>query len=65
MRRRLALVSAVLAAGAFAAPAAHADPYICTLRGCVHDVGESVCGDAGCGPVARCHYWTDQPICLY
>jgi hypothetical protein len=61
--RRL-LLGAALAA-AFLAPTAHADPSICTIRGCVHEVGEAVCGDQGCGPVARCYYWTDYPFCIY
>jgi hypothetical protein len=63
---RLRLAAALVVAGGalFAAPA-HADPYICTIRGCVTQVGEAVCGNEGCGPVARCHYWTDYPLCIY
>jgi hypothetical protein len=63
--RRLLLVSAALAATALVAPAAHADPSTCALRSCISYVGETVCGDDGCGPVARCHYWTDYPLCIY
>jgi hypothetical protein len=62
--KRLLLVSALLCGAALAGPA-HADPSICTIRGCVTEIGEAVCGQYGCGPVARCHYWTDYPICLY
>jgi hypothetical protein len=61
--RRLLLVSALTVA-AFAGPA-HADPSICTIRGCISEIGEKACGQEGCGPVARCHWWTDEPICLY
>ncbi len=63
--KRLLLVSAVLAAAASAAPAAYADPSTCALRSCITYVGETVCGDYGCGPVARCHPWTDYSLCLY
>ena len=61
--RRLLLVAATVAA--FVTPSvAHASDT-CDARSCVHEIGEAVCGDHGCGPVARCHYWTDYPICLY
>jgi hypothetical protein len=48
--KRLLLVSAVLAAAASLAPAAHAQ--------------DGPCDEQACGPIARCHYWTDYPICL-
>ena len=64
-RLRLAASLAVAAGALLAVPAAHADPYLCTIRGCVSEVGEAVCGEDGCGPVARCHYWTDHPFCIY
>lgn len=60
--RRFLLVAAV--AAAFVTPSAHAQD-VCDARACIHEVGEAVCGDSGCGPIARCHYWTDYPICLY
>ena len=48
--RRLLLLAAV--AAAFATPSA------------AHAKG-SICDDSGCGPIARCHYWTDYPLCIY
>jgi hypothetical protein len=49
----------------FAAPA-HAEPSICTLQDMRSCAGEAVCGQYGekCG-IARCHYWTDYPFCIY
>jgi hypothetical protein len=49
--KRLLLVSAVLAAAASIAPAAHAQG--------------GPCDENGCGPIARCHHWIDQATCLY
>ena len=62
--KRLLLVSAVLCGAALAGPV-HADPSICTIRGCITELGEKVCGDYGCGPIPRCHYPTDYAICIY
>jgi hypothetical protein len=60
-RLLLAAATAVLAI----TPSAQAGSSACDGRSCITYVGEKVCGDDGCGPVARCHYWTDYPLCIY
>jgi hypothetical protein len=60
------LIAGALAVSALAAtPSAQADPYTCTLRGCISQVGEAVCGPDHCGPVPRCTYPTDYALCIY
>jgi hypothetical protein len=56
---RLLLAAATLAGAAFLAAPAQAQ---CDL----HCTVANVCGSEDhCGPVQRCHYWTDYPTCIY